>query len=120
MRNAALLGLLCVLGACSAEVPKDDFECVASSASTPVGKPRKWPPIRGAYVNPILAENELPGDPDWRGSGLDGTPHVELYADHVSAKAGDTVQVMVRSDQVRTIRWRIYRVGWYAGAGARL
>ena len=32
--------------------------------------------------------NQLDGDPDWRGGAL-GAPHVEAYADQVSARAGE-------------------------------
>ena len=75
----------------------------------------------------------MPGDPTWAIRAGDGAPsgmaatrravHVEAYADRVSANAGDTVQVMANVPAAAGgpmgIRWTLYRLGWYGGAGAR-
>src|SRR5438874_1503626 len=63
----------------------------------PTGRP-------AGYTNPIPAENALAGDPTWAVKRGDGAPsgraslqrpvHIEAYADRVSAKAGETIQVM--------------------------
>jgi len=85
------------------------------------------------YVNPIPAENALPGDPGWALIRGDGAPsgsgaakrpvHVEAYADRVSAKAGESLQVMANipatAGGTMGVRWALYRLGWYGGAGAR-
>jgi hypothetical protein len=75
----------------------------------------------------------LPGDPDWaltRGDpALSGhaaalrAVHVEAYADRASAKAGETIQVMANipasAGGPMRVKWALYRLGWYGGAGAR-
>src|SRR5207245_10394280 len=83
----------------------------------PAGRPT-------GYVNPILAENALPGDSGWRIVRGDGAPsnalaaakrpvHVEAYADRVSAKVGDVVRVMANvPDGNGSIAWSLYRLGW--------
>src|SRR5437870_5140368 len=81
--------------------------------------PRKWPPLRPGYVNPIPDENALAGNPDWL-SGPDATAHeIEGYADRISARAGDTLSVQVSSSIFTTATWVLYRIGWYGGTGAR-
>jgi hypothetical protein len=70
-------------------------------------------------VNPIPAENERPGEATWN-LGRDGAPRdVELYADRISARAGEAVSVMVSASAAQRGTWTLYRVGWYGGAGAR-
>ncbi|HET7785547.1 MAG TPA: N,N-dimethylformamidase beta subunit family domain-containing protein, partial [Myxococcales bacterium] len=86
------------------------------------GSLRPWPPVRPGYVNPVLAENQLQGDASWkRGFSNPYPDHViEGYADRVSARSGELVQLMMRSDQPGAFAsWTLYRVGWYGGAGAR-
>lgn len=84
-------------------------------------------------MNPIPAENALAGDPRWAITRGDGAPsgagalrrpvHVEAYADRVSARAGDTIQVMANIPSSMGgpmgVHWTLYRLGWYGGAGAR-
>lgn len=86
-----------------------------SGGQTPVDPPE--PPV--PTENPIPAENLLPGDPDWDDTYDAWNRQIEGYADRVSARAGDTVRFMIRSDQPKTATWRLYRIGWYGGAGAR-
>ncbi len=86
------------------------------------GGPRDWPPSRAGYVNPVVAENQRAGDSAWNRGYTNPYPgHViEGYADRVSAKAGDIVQLMMRSDVPgASAAWTLYRIGWYGGAGAR-
>ena len=79
----------------------------------------RWSWNRPGYVNPIPAENLRPGEKTWN-VGQDATNReVELYADRISAQAGETVTVMVSSDTPHSATWTLYRVGWYGGAGAR-
>ena len=65
-------------------------------------------------LNPIRAENALPGTTAWQvpGGGAD------LYASEIGAAPGDQVHLHVSAEG----RYRIvvYRLGWYGGAGARL
>ncbi len=80
---------------------------------------REWPPSQRT-PNPIPDENRLAGDPDWLRNFTQSWNHqIEGYTDRVSAKAGEAVQVMVRSDTARGATWTLYRLGWYGGAGAR-
>lgn len=87
------------------------------------GSARVWPPAdRTGYVSPIAAENQKQGNTDLLPTRtVYGAKHqIEGYADRVSASAGDTVQVMVNADVAgHTATWQLYRIGWYAGAGAR-
>ena len=78
-----------------------------------------WPLGRAAgYRNPIPGENALPGDAGWA-DGRPGAGRLEAYADRVSARAGESIRVMARSDVAAPVRWTLYRLGWYGGAGAR-
>src|SRR5215468_6659311 len=81
---------------------------------------QRYPGDRADYVNPIPGENQRQGDPGWRsGFSNPSAAQIEAYADRVSAFAGETVQLMVRSDAARAASWTLYRIGWYGGAGAR-
>lgn len=83
---------------------------------------RRWPPSRLGYANPIPDENRRAGDPGWR-SGFTNPfskpKQMEAYADRVSAKAGDRVNLMIATAAPGTVNWTLYRLGWYGGAGAR-
>ena len=81
----------------------------------------KWPPPRPNYVNPIPGENQKAGDPSWnRGFTRPNSGQLAAYADRVSAKAGQTVSLMVNAAARGCgANWTLYRVGWYGGAGAR-
>ena len=53
------------------------------------------------------------------GEWLGESHYVEAYADRISAAAGDRVQVMASTSAAIGARWRLFRLGWYGGAGAR-
>jgi len=96
------------------------------SGTDPGGRP-------AGYVNPIPAENALPGDPAWAVIRGDGAPsvagaalrpvHVEAYADRVSANTGESVRIMANIPAgmggPMGVHWVLNRLGWYGGAGAR-
>ena len=65
--------------------------------------------------NAIARENALPGTTSWQ-RPLDGD--ILIYGSEISAAPGDQVELHVST----AYRYRIlvYRLGWYAGAGARL
>ncbi|HWV37412.1 MAG TPA: N,N-dimethylformamidase beta subunit family domain-containing protein [Vulgatibacter sp.] len=69
--------------------------------------------------NPIVDENDLPGDPDWR-SGTPAKGELEAYADRASVRAGGVVGVKASASPAAFVDWALYRMGWYGGAGARL
>jgi hypothetical protein len=91
-----------------------------SPATTPPATAQRvWPPTRTGYSNPIPVENALPGNADWL-SGVDAASHqLEGYADRISARAGETVQMQISADVATTATWTLYRLGWYGGTGAR-
>jgi hypothetical protein len=68
----------------------------------------------------IEVENRNSGDPKWNVFTVNNSHFTEAYADRVSASAGDRFQVMVSSNRSIGAQWRLYRLGWYGGAGARL
>lgn len=65
--------------------------------------------------NAVARENALPGTSSWQ-RHLDGD--VQIYSSEISAAPGDDLEFHVSTP----FRYRIlvYRLGWYAGAGARL
>jgi N,N-dimethylformamidase beta subunit-like protein len=70
-----------------------------------------------AAANPIQRENALPGSPNWRLPRP--TPGaIEGYASQISLRAGDRLDLHVST--AARYRVEVYRIGWYAGAGARL
>ena len=71
-----------------------------------------------APANPIEAENCLPGNTSWDVSGA-GDPTIQGFATDISVNAGQTIQFKIKTDAAAyTIE--IYRMGYYAGKGARL
>jgi hypothetical protein len=66
----------------------------------------------------VLAENALPGSPEWRITANPGSGVIEGWADHVAARVGDTVRLFV-STAAPTFQVTAYRLGYYSGAGAR-
>jgi DNA-binding beta-propeller fold protein YncE len=93
----------------------------APDAGSVSGTVRQWPPDRSGYVNPIIAENAHQGTSSWdRMTTRAQHGEIEGYADHVSAHAGDMVQIMVNADSAHLITWQLIRLGWYGGAGGRL
>jgi len=74
-----------------------------------------WPSARATQE-----ENARPGDPSW-GDGLAEPPskQVEGFAGRASVTPGQPVSLYVRSSAGPVVV-KAYRVGWYAGAGARL
>ncbi|HST26190.1 MAG TPA: N,N-dimethylformamidase beta subunit family domain-containing protein [Gaiellaceae bacterium] len=69
--------------------------------------------------NPIQQENALPGSPGWLHPAPDGRA-IEGYVSESSALPGDTLHFHVSTKPGASYRVVVYRLGWYAGAGARL
>jgi hypothetical protein len=68
----------------------------------------------------IIEENLKPGTPNWAVPDVPGVwDRIRGFADHVSAQRRETVGLYV-STGARTYRVEAYRMGYYAGAGARL
>ncbi|GAC1345219.1 MAG: hypothetical protein NVS2B9_00520 [Myxococcales bacterium] len=70
--------------------------------------------------NPVALENALPGTSGWmlragaRGAQLEG------YADATSVNHGAPIGIHLRTDGHHTVRWDLYRLGYYRGLGGRL
>jgi len=72
----------------------------------------------GAAANPIQRENALPGTPGWRLPRA--TPGaIDGYALQVSVVPGNELDLHVSTGPAARYRVEVYRIGWYAGAGAR-
>ncbi|HJT30677.1 MAG TPA: N,N-dimethylformamidase beta subunit family domain-containing protein [Pirellulales bacterium] len=71
-------------------------------------------------VNPIVAENQLPGTPEsqWDIVGM-GDQSIQGYTTDISYDVGQTVQFKIDTDSAH-YRLDIYRMGYYQGDGARL
>jgi len=75
-------------------------------------------------INPIALENAKPGDSGWR---LERprvvapyrSPAIEGYMSHLSARAGESVDLCVSMNPAGTFTCDVYRLGYYGGAGAR-
>jgi hypothetical protein len=73
----------------------------------------------GASSPAAIAEQDRPGDPDWRITSTGHPDAIVGYADQVSALPGDQVGLYVSTD-ASSYAVRAFRVGWYGGAEARL
>ena len=77
------------------------------------------PYARAPAANPIVDENQKPGDDDWY-IALDSNAHeIEGYASDVSVEAGESLDVMVSTSVASDFTYAVYRLGWYGGHGAR-
>jgi hypothetical protein len=70
----------------------------------------------GQSANAIVLENQLIGASDWYWTGS-RSDNCELFTDNVSYLPGETVGFKAQTSAAGTLD--IYRVGWYAGSGAR-
>src|SRR3954454_9506437 len=91
----------------------------AALAAALLGAVAPGGPARAA-TNPIVAENNLAGSPRsaWdlnRGA----SSAIEGFATQMSVDHGQTVQFKVKTS-AKSYRIDVYRLGYYAGAGARL
>ena len=71
-----------------------------------------------ALTTTVAAENQKPGAADWEISNPALHQEIEGYASRTSVNAGDPIDLLVST---RAARYAIdvFRMGWYAGAGAR-
>jgi hypothetical protein len=76
-------------------------------------------PCDAPVTSPIACENSLPGNPgsEWDVNGA-GDLTIQGFATDFSVNKGETVHLKVKTD-ARAYRVDIYRMGYYAGAGAR-
>src|SRR5581483_4104946 len=69
-----------------------------------------------AAANPIQRENALQGSPNWRLPRA-APGEIDGYASEISVVAGESLDLHVSTAE--RYRIEVYRIGWYAGAGAR-
>ena len=71
-----------------------------------------------AVSTAVAAENQRPGAPDWEITSPALHQEIEGYASRTSVNAGEPIELLVST---RAARYTIdvFRMGWYAGAGAR-
>jgi hypothetical protein len=67
----------------------------------------------------VHRENLLPGDPSWPLTNPADAHQVEGYGKRITLAPGGTLEVAVNVDKPKSVRWSLYRIGWYGGAGAR-
>ena len=65
-----------------------------------------------------MAENARPGDPHWEIRHLGAPDAIEGYAGAASVLTGESFPLFV-STAAAGFRVTAYRLGWYAGDGAR-
>jgi len=72
-------------------------------------------------VNPVIAENQLPGTPQsvWDVPGA-GDPTIQGYATDISVNQGQTISFKINDTAAAPYHIDIYRSGYYQGLGARL
>jgi hypothetical protein len=82
--------------------------------------PTMTSPALGAD-NPIVVENQQPGSGGWQltRSSKDATGQIKGYASATSVNQGQTITLFVSVNPAQTFTIEFFRVGWYAGQGAR-
>jgi hypothetical protein len=68
----------------------------------------------------VTTENARPGAVGWRPSADRADPRVPLYLDRPSTTCGSPVTAHLGGPPGTRVTVRAYRIGWYAGRGARL
>ena len=74
--------------------------------------------VRTTNMNPVQLENAKPGDASWRVSNVAQNHEIEGYASATSITRGQSITFFVNTTDTH-YSLDIYRVGWYAGVGAR-
>ncbi len=79
-------------------------------------------PARAAD-NPIVTENQQPGDASWQLGSLvsnDATGQIKGYASATSVNQNQSITFYVTTNPAQTYTIDFFRIGWYGGLGARL
>lgn len=69
---------------------------------------------------PVVQENARRGETGWWGSAHAPAGAIEAYTAQPSVVAGDPLCLSVSTTPAARYSGRVYRLGWYGGAGARL
>src|SRR5437867_3636880 len=80
----------------------------------------------GAFVSPIVLENQQPGSGNWQ-MWLHGIPpandinqQIKGYASATSVNLGESITFYVTVNPAQQYSMDVYRMGWYQGLGGRL
>ncbi|MCL4215818.1 MAG: hypothetical protein KJ052_02255 [Candidatus Hydrogenedentes bacterium] len=98
------------------------FACLFASALDAASEE----PGSAELQQPIVAENALPGSPDWQltrvrlDNGGFRSPWIEGYCSRQSVEAGESIDIMVSTNPPRQFEIEVFRMGYYGGQGARL
>ena len=69
----------------------------------------------------IAAENRAAGSRAWRSADRDTRRSgIDVYVSEQDARPGQVERIYVRAPRLRSVRIRLFRIGWYGAAGARL
>lgn len=72
-----------------------------------------------APLSVVAAENALPGTPDWKLQTPALAHEIEGYASLTSVNQGSPISIHVNVASAGRYSYEIFRMGWYAGMGAR-
>ena len=91
----------------------------------PSAGPYRWLVQTEGAQPTIAAENRNPGTPAWRLPGpaadVGGVAHGDIsgYVSQQAVRPGQIERIYVNAPGARAVRIRIFRIGWYGGAGGR-
>jgi hypothetical protein len=97
---------------------------LADAQASPSNRYRWLVRTRGPQPS-VATENRDPGTTAWRLPGpaaqVGGVAqgHVIGYVDREAVRVGETERIYVSAPGARTVRIRIFRMGWYGGRGGR-
>jgi hypothetical protein len=107
------------LGRAAAAAAVPGAVAVAASCGGPPAARNALPRRRLAVTrHPKVAENSLPGDPNWWITTLGAPDGIVGYAGRASVLAGESAALYVSTDS-REFYVRAFRMGWYRGDLAR-
>ncbi len=67
----------------------------------------------------VARENAEPGSAEWRLTRAAVSRQLEGYAGATSVQHGASIDIHARTDGNHTVRWELYRMGYYDGLGSR-
>ena len=112
---AAALVLLAVANGCGGGARDAPKQADAATKS-----PGWLVPTSGAPPT-IAAENAATGSSAWRAADRDTRGSgIDVYVSEQDARPGQVERFYVRARRQRSVRIRLFRIGWYRGRGARL
>jgi hypothetical protein len=112
----AILGLGIAGAGAAVAVAADKLLRPAIQMSDTAARASAPPAVRA--TKKAVPENSLPGDPNWKIRHLGAQADVEGYASAESVLPGETLDLFVSSTSP-SVQVHAFRLGWYAGDGAR-